>query len=66
VDHADGAWWFADRGNGTTHVTWTYCFEPRLGGRWVTRYLIAPFWRRYAGHALDRAVAIAERRKQPA
>jgi hypothetical protein len=66
VDHADGAWWFADRGDGTTGVTWTYCFEPRFGGRWVTRCVIAPFWRRYAGRALDRAVRIAERRKQPA
>jgi hypothetical protein len=62
VEHADGAWWFSDRDGGSTHVRWTYVFQPRAGRRWLARVAVAPLWRPYARRALARAVSIAEER----
>ena len=56
VSHADGEWWFSDRGPGGTHVRWTYIFQPRAGRRALVRVAIAPLWRRYQQRALMLAV----------
>jgi hypothetical protein len=56
VSHADGEWWFSDRGD-ATDVRWTYVFYPRTG----RGAAIAPLWRRYQQRAL--ALAIAEATK---
>ena len=61
VEHADGAWWFAEAPGGGAHVRWTYVFAPRRGRGPVVRAAIAPLWRVYARRALARAVAAAER-----
>jgi hypothetical protein len=61
VSRADGAWWFSDRGNGDTHVRWTYVFQPRTGFASVVRAAIAPLWSAYERRALALAVTEAER-----
>lgn len=60
VSHADGAWWFSDRGSGLTHVRWTYVFQPRPARAWLLRATVAPLWGVYARRALTLAAAEAE------
>jgi hypothetical protein len=60
VTHADGAWWFTEPVAGTTHIRWTYVFQPRPGRAFVVRALIAPLWERYQRRALALSVREAE------
>lgn len=62
VEHADGAWWFADGDGPGTGVRWTYTFRPRRLARPLVAVLIVPLWRAYARRALTLAVAEVERR----
>jgi hypothetical protein len=60
VTQADGAWWFTEPVAGTTHIRWTYIFQPRPGRALVVRALIAPLWERYQRRALALSVREAE------
>jgi predicted membrane protein len=60
VSYADGAWWFSDAGGGTTHVRWTYVFQPYAGRASLVRAALAPLWRRYERQALAHAASEAE------
>jgi hypothetical protein len=61
VSHADGAWWFSDRGGCVTRVRWTYVFQPRTGCASLVRAVIAPLWSAYERRALALAASEAER-----
>ena len=56
VSHADGAWWFTEPEAGTTHIRWTYVFEPRPVRATVVRAVIGPLWSGYAREVLALAV----------
>jgi Polyketide cyclase / dehydrase and lipid transport len=60
VSHADGAWWFSDRGGDAGHVRWTYVFQPRPGRALLVRAAIAPLWTIYQRRALEHAIREAE------
>lgn len=60
VTHADGAWWFSEPAAGTTHIRWTYTFQPRPGRALLLRAFLAPLWERYQARALALSVREAE------
>jgi hypothetical protein len=59
---ATGHWTFTEDETDQTGIVWSYRFQPSRGRGWMVRLLIAPMWRRYARHSLDKAVGQVERR----
>ena len=60
ASHADGAWWFADTGDGRTHIRWSYTFSLHGPGAPLARLVVPRLWRPYASSVLDLCVSAAE------
>jgi hypothetical protein len=58
--HADGAWWFADAGDGRTHVRWSYRFALRGPGALAGHLVLPAIWRPYASAVLGACIAAVE------
>jgi Polyketide cyclase / dehydrase and lipid transport len=58
VDHAAGAWWFAEDANGTA-IRWSYTWVPRRFA-YLPVWMMTRFWRPYAQRVLARAARMAE------
>jgi hypothetical protein len=50
--HADGGWWFADMGDGRTHIRWSYTFALEGPGALLARVAMPRIWRPYARRVL--------------
>lgn len=64
VERIVGSWVFTEIEEHSTNITWTYTFMPKRYFYGVTRFFIAPLWRRYMESALQFACMEVEKLKR--
>ena len=61
VSHSTGEWRFTPKGEGKTHVQWTFTFHPRSAMTApIVRFVAKRLWPGYAGAALERVKGFSE------